>query len=105
MSEQQKTEKQKKLNIQVDEDVAHGIYSNLAVINHSPTEFIVDFVSVMPGMDKSKVKSRIVLSPHHAKRLLKALNENIQRYEKAHGNIEEPEKTNVPLNFGPTGQA
>lgn len=105
MSEQQKKEKQKKLNIQVDEDIAHGVYSNLAVINHSPTEFIVDFVSVMPGMDKSKVKSRIVLSPHHAKRLLKALNENIQRYEKAHGNIEEPEKTNVPLNFGPTGQA
>ena len=105
MSEQQKKEKQKKLNIQVDEDVAHGIYSNLAVINHSPTEFIVDFVSVMPGMDKSKVKSRIVLSPHHAKRLLQALNENIQRYEKANGNIEEPEKTNVPLNFGPTGQA
>ena len=104
MSEQKK-EKQKKLNIQVDEDVAHGIYSNLAVINHSPTEFIVDFVSVMPGMEKSKVQSRIVLSPHHAKRLLKALNDNIQRYEKSHGKIEEPEKPNVPLNFGPTGQA
>ena len=104
MSEQQK-EKQKKLNIQVDEDVAHGIYSNLAVINHSPTEFILDFVSVMPGMEKSKVQSRIVLSPHHAKRLLKALNDNIQRYEKSHGKIEEPEKPNVPLTFGPTGQA
>jgi len=104
MSEQNK-DKQKKLNIQVDEDVAKGVYSNLAVINHSPTEFIVDFVSVMPGMEKSKVQSRIVLSPHHAKRLLKALNDNIQRYEKAHGSIEEPEKPNVPLNFGPTGQA
>ena len=104
MSEQSK-DKQKKLNIQVDEDVASGIYSNLAVINHSPTEFIVDFVSVMPGMDKSKVRSRVILSPHHAKRLLKALNDNIQRYEKSHGSIEEPEKTNVPLNFGPTGQA
>ena len=104
MSDQNK-DNQKKLNIQVDEDMADGIYSNLAVINHSPTEFIVDFVSVMPGMDKSKVKSRIVLSPHHAKRLLKALNENIQRYEKSHGDIQEPEKPNVPLNFGPTGQA
>ncbi|MDR9399897.1 MAG: DUF3467 domain-containing protein [Psychroflexus sp.] len=104
MSEQKKNQ-QKKLNIQLDEDVAAGVYSNLAIINHSATEFIADFVSVMPGMEKSKVKSRVILTPNHAKRLLNALNENIQRYEKAHGDIKEPEKQNIPMNFGPTGKA
>jgi hypothetical protein len=101
----QKENKQKKLNIQLDDDIAQGKYSNLAIINHSATEFVLDFVNVMPGSPKSKVQSRIILTPQHAKRLLKALNDNIHRFENSNGKIEEKEKHNIPLNFGPTGQA
>jgi hypothetical protein len=93
------------INIELDEAIADGIYSNLAIINHSVSEFVVDFVKIMPGTPKSKVKSRIILTPQHAKRLLKALNENIVRFEKAHGEIKEYDQPNIPLNFGPTGQA
>ncbi|MFV8281666.1 DUF3467 domain-containing protein [Christiangramia marina] len=94
-----------KINIELDEAVAEGTYSNLAIINHSVSEFVVDFVNIMPGRPKSKVKSRIILTPQHAKRLLKALGDNIQRFEKAHGEIKDYDKAPVPLNFGPTGQA
>jgi hypothetical protein len=107
MSEEKKNQKpqQGQLNIELDEAIAQGIYSNLAIINHSQTEFVIDFVSIMPGVPKSKVKSRIILTPQHAKRLLKALGENIQRYEKAHGKIKEQEQPPIPMNFGPTGEA
>jgi hypothetical protein len=71
------------INIELDADVAQGIYSNLAIINHSASEFVVDFVSIMPGVPKSKVKSRIILTPQHAKRLLKALADNVNRFENA----------------------
>ena len=57
------------INIELDEKVAEGIYSNLAIINHSPSEFVLDFVTIMPGVPKSKVKSRIILTPQHGKRL------------------------------------
>ena len=77
------------INIELDEKVAEGIYSNLAIINHSPSEFVLDFVTIMPGVPKSKVKSRIILTPQHAKRLLKALGENIHRFEQAHGEIKD----------------
>lgn len=93
------------INIELDEKTAEGIYSNLAIINHSPSEFVLDFVTIMPGVPKSKVKSRIILTPQHAKRLLKAIGENIQRFEQAHGEIKDSEQPHVPLNFGPTGQA
>lgn len=93
------------INIELDEKVAEGIYSNLAIINHSVSEFVVDFVSIMPGTPKSKVKSRIILTPQHAKRLLKALGENVHRFEKSHGEIKDYEQAPIPLNFGPTGQA
>ena len=93
------------INIELDEKTAEGIYSNLAIINHSPSEFVLDFVTIMPGVPKSKVKSRIILTPQHAKRLLKAIGENIHRFEAAHGKIEEGEQPAIPLNFGPTGQA
>jgi hypothetical protein len=96
---------QNQINIDLDEKIAEGIYSNLAIINHSNTEFVVDFVAMMPGVPKAKVKSRIVLTPQHAKRLLKALGENIQRFEQAHGEIKEGDAPQIPLNFGPTGQA
>lgn len=103
MKENQNKEGQ--LNIELDESVAEGTYSNLAIINHSASEFIVDFINVMPGIPKAKVKSRIILTPEHAKRLNKALAENIKRFEKANGAINEPEQPPIPMNFGPTGQA
>ena len=93
------------INIELDEAIAEGIYSNLAIINHSASEFVLDFVCIMPGTPKAKVKSRIVLTPQHAKRLLKAMGENISRYESAHGEIKESEQPPIPLNFGPHGQA
>ncbi len=97
--------KQGQINIELDETVAQGIYSNLAIINHSQSEFVVDFVTIMPGVAKSKVKSRIVLTPPHAKRFLKALNENVKRFENAHGEIKDYQQPPIPINFGPTGEA
>lgn len=93
------------INIELDEKIAEGIYSNLAIINHSASEFVLDFVTLMPGVPKAKVKSRIILTPQHAKRLLKAIGENVHRFELAHGEIKDSDQPQVPLNFGPTGQA
>ncbi|MCD0467806.1 DUF3467 domain-containing protein [Flavobacterium cupreum] len=98
-------QQQEQINIELDETIAEGIYSNLAIINHSSSEFVLDFVSIMPGIPKAKVKSRIVLTPQHAKRLFKAIGENIHRFEVAHGEIKDTEQAPIPLNFGPTGQA
>ena len=103
MAEDKKNENQ--LNIELDESIADGTYANLAIINHSVSEFVVDFVNVMPGTPKSKVKSRIILTPQHAKRLAKALAENVSRFEKAHGEIKDYEQPPIPMSFGPTGQA
>ena len=96
---------QEQINIELDEKIAEGIYSNLAIINHSSSEFVLDFVSIMPGIPKAKVKSRIVLTPQHAKRLMKAIGEDIHRFEVAHGEIKDTEQTPIPLSFGPAGQA
>lgn len=93
------------INIELDEKTAEGIYSNLAIINHSASEFVVDFVTIMPGTPKAKVKSRIILTPQHAKRFLKALGENIHRFEQVNGEIKDTEQPQIPLNFGPAGQA
>ncbi|MCF6350734.1 MAG: DUF3467 domain-containing protein [Flavobacteriaceae bacterium] len=93
------------INIELDEKTAEGTYANLAIINHSVSEFVVDFVNIMPGTPKAKVKSRIILTPQHAKRLMKALAENIERFENAHGVIKEFAQPNIPMSFGPTGQA
>ncbi|MES2812112.1 MAG: DUF3467 domain-containing protein [Bacteroidota bacterium] len=101
----QNPQQEGQINIELDEATADGIYSNLAIINHSNTEFVLDFINIMPGVPKAKVKSRIILTPQHAKRLVKALAENIQRFENAHGVIKEVEQAPIPLNFGPTGQA
>ncbi|MGF1565658.1 MAG: DUF3467 domain-containing protein [Flavobacteriales bacterium] len=105
MSEQQK---QGQLNIELPEEIAQGIYSNLAIITHSPAEFVVDFVRVMPGMPKARVQTRVIVTPQHAKRLVKALQDNIRKYEQQHGPISEtngPEHI-IPMNFGgPQGQA
>ena len=106
MSEENQDQQGNQINIELPEEIAEGIYSNLAIINHSPAEFVVDFVKLMPGVPKAKVKSRIVLTPQHAKRLLRALNDNIQKYEQQFGEIKEDNRGNIPLNFGgPTAQA
>ncbi|WP_372793326.1 DUF3467 domain-containing protein [Lutibacter sp.] len=101
----QKSKKEGQINIELDDKVAEGTYANLAIINHSVSEFIVDFISVMPGQPKAKVKSRIILTPQHAKRLVKALAENVKRFEKNHGEIKDYEQPPIPMNFGPTGEA
>ena len=93
------------INIELDETVAEGTYSNLAIINHSVSEFIVDFINVMPGLPKAKVKSRIILTPQHAKRLTKALLDNVTKFEQANGEIKDYEQPPIPMNFGPTGEA
>ncbi|MBI1222342.1 MAG: DUF3467 domain-containing protein [Bacteroidetes bacterium] len=96
------------LQIELNEEVAEGTYSNLAIINHSSTEFVVDFVRIMPGMPKAKVQSRVILTPQHAKRLMMALGENIARFEEAFGQIElnDSQVPPIPMNFGgPTGMA
>lgn len=80
------------LQIELKEDVAQGIYANLAIISHSSSEFILDFIRVMPGMPKANVQSRIVLAPEHAKRLQRALEENIAKYEHLFGPIDLPEE-------------
>ena len=86
------------INIEISDEVGEGIYSNLAIITHSPAEFIVDFVKMMPGVPKAKVKSRIILTPQHAKRLYKALKENVAKYEAQHGEIKDNEGE-IPFNF------
>jgi len=89
------------INVELPEEIAEGTYSNLAIITHSPAEFVVDFIRIMPGVPRAKVKSRIILTPQHAKRLLRALQENIQKYEAQHGNIRSDEGfEGLPLNFG-----
>jgi len=94
-----------KINIELDEKVAGGTYSNLAIINHSVSEFVIDFVSIMPGSPKNKVKSRIIITPQHAKKLAKALNDNISRFEDNFGSIKDYDNPKFQLNFGPTGKA
>ena len=93
------------INIEDDVNTADGTYSYLAIINDSISEFIIDFIALMPGAPKAKVKSRIILTPEHSKRLHKALGDNIQRFEQANGNISVKEQPPMPLNFGPTGEA
>lgn len=81
-------EQENQIQIDLPEDVAEGTYSNLAVIAHSSSEFVIDFVRVMPGLPKAKVQSRIILTPEHAKRLLYALNDNVKRYESQNGIVD-----------------
>jgi hypothetical protein len=97
---------QNQLNIELTEEMAEGVYSNLAIITHSTAEFVVDFINIMPNAPKAKVKSRVILAPQHAKRLMKALAENIKKFEQVHGSIQDIEQNALPMQFGgPTGQA
>lgn len=93
------------LQIELKEEVAEGMYANLAIITHSSSEFILDFVRVLPGMPKAGVKSRIVLAPEHAKRLLRALEDNIGKYERSFGPIRMPDEQPLPPLTGIKGEA
>ena len=101
---QQQDPNANQLNIELTEEVAEGSYANLVVIQHSYAEFILDFVNIMPSTPKSKVKSRIILAPIHAKRLLRALADNVANYESQHCTIDMKD-VELPLNFGPAAQA
>ena len=101
--EQQPQRASNQINIELSEEIAEGTYANLAMIAHSNSEFVVDFIRLMPGVPKAKVKSRIVITPEHARRLLVALEENIQKYEKTFGPIKQTEEApKFPINFGGT---
>jgi hypothetical protein len=98
--------KPSQLNIELPEEIAEGTYSNLAIISHSNSEFIVDFVRIVPNVPKAKVKSRIILTPQHAKRLMRALVDNVKKFEAQHGTIAEPDQQYPPMNFNtPKAQA
>ncbi len=105
----EENKKSNQLNIELSEETAQGVYSNLAVITHSSAEFVVDFIRIMPGVPKAKVKSRIILTPEHAKRLMMALQDNISKFEAVHGKIKATDNggnPSIPMNFGgPTAQA
>ncbi|HET8860691.1 DUF3467 domain-containing protein [Marivirga sp.] len=92
---------QNQINIELPEDVAEGVYANLAMVAHSNSEFVIDFIRLMPGVPKAKVKSRVVVTPEHAKRLLNALKDNINKYESNFGPIKQSEEApKFPMNFG-----
>ena len=94
------------INIEISEEMSEGTYANLAIINHSQSEFVIDFVNIMPGTPKSKVKSRIILTPFHAKRFMKAIAENVKKFEAVNGTIQDMDAIDIPFTFGaPTAQA
>jgi len=106
MADQKDQPKGNQLNIEISEEVADGIYSNLAIITHSNSEFVLDFVRVMPGVPKAKVRARVLLTPQHVKRLMRALADNIGKFEQVHGQIRESDMPEVPMTFGgPAAQA
>ena len=89
------------INIQLNEMVAPGVYTNLALVNHSPSEFVLDFIQLMPGVQQAQVRSRVILAPLHAKRLLNALQQNIASYEQQFGEIKEVEPFVLGANNAP----
>ncbi len=104
MAEENKDKKQtNQINIELSEEIAEGVYANLAMIAHSNSEFVIDFIRLMPGVPKAKVKSRVVITPEHAKRLVIALQDNIKKYEDTFGPIKQSEDgPKFPINFGGT---
>lgn len=96
-------QKQNQINIELSEEIAEGEYANLAMIAHSSSEFVIDFIRLMPGLPKAKVKSRVVITPEHAKRLLAALADNITKFEENFGEIKQTQEApSFPMNFGGT---
>lgn len=103
MEDEKRKKNPNQINIELSEEVAEGVYANLAMIAHSNSEFVIDFIRLMPGTPKAKVKSRVVITPEHAIRLLNALKDNIQKYEKSFGPIKQTEESpKFPLSFGGT---
>jgi len=106
MSNNEQAPGNNQLNIEISEEISEGVYANLAIITHSHAEFVVDFVNVMPGTPKSKVKSRIILTPFHAKRFMKAMIDNVKKFEAVNGTIQDMEQIELPFTFGgPPAQA
>lgn len=105
--QKKKQEAESQINIELSEELAEGVYSNLAMIAHSNSEFVIDFIRLMPGVPKAKVKARVIITPEHAKRLLIALKDNIRKYEDTFGQIKQTDDVfNFPMNFGgPVGEA
>ncbi len=105
--QKKKQEADNQINIELSEELAEGVYSNLAMIAHSNSEFVIDFIRLMPGVPKAKVKARVIITPEHAKRLLVALKDNIRKYEDTFGQIKQTDDVfNFPMNFGgPVGEA
>nr|WKN37143.1 DUF3467 domain-containing protein [Tunicatimonas sp. TK19036] len=94
-------QRRNQISIELSEEIAEGQYANLATIAHSNSEFVIDFIRLMPGTPKAKVKSRIIITPDHAKRLLLALQDNIEKFESAFGPIKQSDETpKFPINFG-----
>ncbi len=94
---------QQQMQISLSPEVAKGVYSNFQIVSHGPMEFVVDFANILPGQPQAQVNSRIIMTPQVAKRLLSALNENIQRYESEFGRITEPGGGNAPRTIAPFG--
>lgn len=106
MSDQEPSKGHQQLNIELSDEIAQGEYANLVMIAHSSEEFFLDFIRVVPGMPKAKVKTRVIISPSHAKRLLGALSDNLKRYEAANGSISTHNKPGPAIQFGgPGGEA
>lgn len=106
--EENKGDFEQQINVEISEEMAEGVYANLAMIAHSNSEFIVDFIRMMPGVPKAKVKARIILTPEHAQRLLSALRDNIRKYEENYGGIREMDEPDFPFSMGfggPMGEA
>jgi hypothetical protein len=101
-------QQENQIEVELSEEMAEGVYANLAMIAHSHSEFVIDFIRMMPGVPKAKVKSRIVITPEHAQRLLVALKDNIRKYEEAYGTVTamEDQAFSFPMNFkGTVGEA
>lgn len=110
MAEEKAPKKKNQINIELPEGMADGVYANLAIISHSSSEFVLDFIRMLPNVPKAKVKSRVIVTPEHAKRFLNALADNITKYEGQHGTIEVKSGSGggnqfPPMNFTPTAQA
>jgi len=90
-------QQEQKIDIHLSEEVAQGVYTNLAIITHSHAEFILDFVSLMPGLPKGTVRSRIIVTPQNAKRLLFALQDNVQKFEQKNGKIVDSQQEVIPI--------
>lgn len=100
MPDQDQVQDPNQLQVELSEEMAEGVFCNLAMIAHSNGEFVLDFIRVMPGLPKAKVKSRVVVTPEHALRLLNALQDNLARYESSFGPIKRDDLAQLPFNFG-----